>query len=381
MGSGVREAGPTNQGRRTPRLRRSNRFKRPLAPVRSDPRRSRFGLAVGSPTPANRHRSRSTGPSMFQPLEGPSRRTARRPAIVPRSRGDGRPVGSTRPSLPNVFRRSSRQPGALGAHPGRGPPGEKTNTTAPAPRAEIGFVLLFSTPRTPLRRRKPSNEYEENMKIGFVRAISGWFEPSQARPVRRYTHPGLASSSRAPISRAAAFRLPAMPAAGVAAPSRGSPLAPSWMQRHPRRDGFFTDEQIAKDGPTSDIDAGRAVLFPTFFGNPRFSGPIVPIGLPDRLKRNICGQIQPGPVKIDIPSAEKANDRSRRPPVSVEPNRDPPPAIVPGPFLRRSRTGPGQSAPVHEPSGPGRHGAGGTRRSPISGPRQSSGRRPARLTI
>ncbi len=54
---------------------------------------------------------------------------------------------------------------------------KRTPTHLPDP-GRIGFVLLFFTPGHPFGAEKPSNEYEEKMKTGFVRAISGWFEPS-----------------------------------------------------------------------------------------------------------------------------------------------------------------------------------------------------------
>ncbi len=149
---------------------------------------------------------------------------------------------------------------------------ERTPTRLPDP-GRIGFVLLKSTPRPPFRRRNPSNAYEGKMKIGFVRAISGCLEPSDSRPAWRCTHLDLVAGNKALIQQASAFRLPTTHAASPA-PRFWRPFrAPSWMHRHPGRDGFLTVVQIAKErptGPTSDIDAGCAVLFPPFFWNSWF---------------------------------------------------------------------------------------------------------------
>ncbi len=56
-----------------------------------------------------------------------------------------------------------------------------------------------------------------------------------------------------------------MNAARWAAPSRGSPRAPSWMHRHPGRDSFLPTTELPKtDEPTTYIDAARSLFIPDF---------------------------------------------------------------------------------------------------------------------
>ncbi len=116
------------------------------------------------------------------------------------------------------------------------------------------------------------------MKIGFVRAISGWFEPFSSPPGTKCTHLALVACNKTLMEQAAAF-LPARDACREARRvlARG-PRAPSWMHRHPGRDGFFTDDRIVKD-PTDLLDRRRPRRFIlSFFGISDFFYPIVTTG-------------------------------------------------------------------------------------------------------